>query len=160
MPKRRRRRPGADVKLEYSGQEKTPAKPDVAWAFVNDPDKVGHCFPDVVNVVVQDPTHFEATVRIAVGPVRGNFKLKGELQPDPAARRMSIKVSGGGFGSSVDMTGTADIVDAGDGTTTLNWGGAAEVRGPVAAVGGRVLDAQAHKLIAQAFTNVREKLTP
>jgi carbon monoxide dehydrogenase subunit G len=115
--------------------------------------------PNVVDVVVHDPTHFDATVRVAVGPVRGSFKLKAELQPDPAARHIDIKVSGGGFGSFVDMTASADIVDAGDATTTMNWRGAAEVRGPVAAVGGRVLDSQAQKLIAQTFTNIREKLS-
>jgi carbon monoxide dehydrogenase subunit G len=37
------------------------------WAFVTDPDKVGRCFPEVVDVTVQDPTHFEATVRVGVG---------------------------------------------------------------------------------------------
>ena len=61
---------------------------------------------------------------------------------------MNMKISGGGFGSAVDLTAGADIVDAGDGTTMLNWSGEAEARGPVAAVGGRVLDAQAQKLIA------------
>jgi uncharacterized protein len=147
------------VKLEYNGQETIPAKLDTVWAFLSDPEKVGRCLPEVVDVAVQDASHFVATVRVAVGPVRGNFKLKCELQPDAEAHRMNIKVSGGGFGSSVDMTGTADVVDPGDGTTTLNWRGTAEVRGPVAAVGGRVLDAQARKLIEQTFTNVRETLT-
>jgi carbon monoxide dehydrogenase subunit G len=33
------------------------------------------------------------------------------------------------------------------------------MRGPVAAIGGRVLDAQAKKLITQTFANVREKLS-
>jgi carbon monoxide dehydrogenase subunit G len=53
----------------------------------------------------------------------------------------------------------ADLGDAGDATTLLKWSGQAEARGPVAAVGGRVLDAQAQKLIAQAFGNVRKQLT-
>ncbi len=43
------------------------------------------------------------------------------------------------------MTAGADLVDAGDGTTLLKWSGQAEARGPIAAVGGRVLDAQAQK---------------
>ena len=43
------------------------------------------------------------------------------------------------------------------GRRLLNWTGVAEVRGPVAAVGGRVLDAQAQKLITQTFANVREQ---
>ena len=99
-------------------------------------------------------------VRVGVGPVRGKFKFKFELQPDESARRMNMKITGGGFGSAIDLTAGADIVPAADtGEDLLNWSGAAVMRGPVAAVGGRVLDAQAQKLIAQTFGTVRERLT-
>jgi carbon monoxide dehydrogenase subunit G len=147
------------VNLQYTGEEKIPAGLDVVWAFVTDPEKVGHCFPEVVDVSVQDPTHFDAVVKVGVGPVRGNFKIKVELLPASSKRRIDMKMSGGGFGSTVDLTSGADLVDAGGGTTLLKWSGQAEARGPVAAVGGRVLDAQAQKLIAQAFGNVRKQLT-
>ena len=145
--------------LQYTGEERIPASLDTVWAFVTDPQKVGHCFPDVVDVTVQDATHFEAIVKVGVGPVRGKFKMKVELVPTDSKRRIDMKMSGGGFGSAVDLTSGADIVDGGDGTTLLKWSGEAEARGPVAAVGGRVLDAQAEKLIAQAFGNVRQQLT-
>ena len=147
------------MNLQNTGEEKIPAGLDAVWAFVTDPEKVGRCFPDVVDVTVQDSTHFEAVVRVGVGPVRGNFKMKVELLPNSSKRRIDMKVSGGGFGSTVDLTSGADLVDTGDGTTLLKWSGTAEARGPVAAVGGRVLDAQAQKLIAQAFGNVRKQLT-
>ena len=147
------------MRLQYTGEEKIPASLDSVWAFVTDPQKVGHCFPDVVDVTVQDATHFEAIVKVGVGPVRGKFKMKVELVPTDSKRRIDMKMSGGGFGSAVDLTSGADIVDGGDGTTLLKWSGEAEARGPVAAVGGRVLDAQAEKLIAQAFGNVRQQLT-
>lgn len=145
--------------LEHTGEETIPAGPDTVWTFVTDPAKVGHCFPDVVEVTVQDATHFEAIVKVGVGPVRGKFKIKVELLPAASKRRLDMKMSGGGFGSTVDLTSGADLVDAGDGTTLLKWRGQAEARGPIAAVGGRVLDAQAQKLIAQAFGNVRQQLT-
>ena len=145
--------------LQHTGEEKIPAGFDTVWTFVTDPEKVGHCFPDVVEVTVQDATHFDAVVKVGVGPVRGKFKMKVELVPDAAARRIAMKISGGGFGSTVDMTAGADLLDGGDGTTLLKWTGQAEARGPIAAVGGRVLDAQAQKLIAQAFGNVRAQLT-
>jgi carbon monoxide dehydrogenase subunit G len=147
------------MNLQYSGEETIAATPDAVWAFVTDPGKVGHCFPDVLEVTVQDPTHLDALVRVGVGPVRGRFKLKVELSPDPASRRINMKISGGGFGSAVDLTAGADVIDAGAGTTRLKWGGQAIARGPVATVGGRVLDAQAKKLIEQAFANVRQALT-
>lgn len=147
------------MNLHNTGEEKIPVGLDTVWAFVTDPGKVGHCFPDVVDVTVQDDTHFEAVVKVGVGPVRGKFKLKVELLPAASKRRIDMKMSGGGFGSAVDLTSGADLVDAGDGTTLLKWSGQAEARGPIAAVGGRVLESQAQKLIAQAFGNVRKQLT-
>jgi carbon monoxide dehydrogenase subunit G len=147
------------MNLQYSGEERITASPEIVWAFVTDPEKIARSMPEVVEVTVHDPTHVDAVVQVAVGPVRGKFKLKVELQPDPSRRRIDLKISGGGFGSAVDMTAGADVVDAGDATTLLKWSGQAVARGPVAAVGGRVLDAQAQKLIAQAFGNVRQQLS-
>jgi len=147
------------VNLEYTGEEKITAGPDKVWAFVTDPDKVAHCMPEVKEVTVRDSTRVDAVVQVAVGPVRGKFKLKVELMPRPTDRRIDMRISGGGFGSAVDLNAGADVVDAGNGTTLLKWSGQAVARGPVAAVGGRVLDAQARKLIEQAFANIREQLS-
>ena len=108
---------------------------------------------------MRDPTHFDAVVGVGVGPVRGKFTLRFELQPDAAARRIGMKISGGGLGSAVDLTAGAHVIDDRSGGTTLDWDGSAIMRGPVAAVGGRVLEAQAHKLIQQTFANVRNTLS-
>jgi carbon monoxide dehydrogenase subunit G len=148
------------VNLQYAGEEKIAASPAAVWAFVTNPETVGRCLPEVQEVTVTDPTHLDAVVQVAVGPVRGKFKLKLALMPDPAAQRINMKISGGGFGSAVDLTAGADVVGAADGTAVLKWSGQAIARGPVAAVGGRVLDAQARKLIEQAFANVRRQLSP
>jgi uncharacterized protein len=147
------------VNLEYAGEETITAGPEKVWAFVTDPDKVARCMPEVKEVTVKDSTHVDAVVQVAVGPVRGNFKLKVELMPRASDRRIDMKISGGGFGSAVDLNAGADVVDAGNGTTLLKWSGQAVARGPVAAVGGRVLDAQARKLIEQAFANIRQQLS-
>ena len=147
------------MNLQYSGEEKIPASPAAVWEFVQDPEKVGRCLPEVVEVKVLDQTHADAVVQVAVGPVRGKFRLKLELIPDVSHRRIEMKVSGGGFGSAMDLSAGADVFDAGDGTTVLKWIGEAVARGPVATVGGRVLDAQAKKLIEQAFANVRQQLS-
>jgi carbon monoxide dehydrogenase subunit G len=147
------------VNLQYSGEEKVPASIETVWAFVTNPEKVGRCFPDVVDVTVQDPTHVAAVVNVGVGPVRGKFKVNVELLPDPARHHIGMKMSGGGFGSAVDLTAAADLVDGGDGTTLLKWSGQAVPRGPIAAVGGRVLDSEARKLVEKAFGNVRRQLT-
>lgn len=142
------------MKLTYSGQETIPLPLSQVWEFINDPHKIASCLPDVQAVEVHDPTHMDVTARVGIGPVRGNFKFKIELQPDPANHRMGVKISGGGLGSVLDLTAHADLKEQGS-NTLLDWSGEAVVRGPVATVGGRVLDAQAQKLISQTFANVK-----
>jgi len=143
------------MKLQYNGQERIPAPLTEVWAYIVDPEKVASCLPDVQDYTVRDPQHVDVVVRVGLGPVRGNFKFKIALQPDQPANRMNVVISGGGLGSVVDLTAGADLKDGDDGVTTLDWSGAAAMRGPVAAVGGRVLDAQAKKLISQTFANVK-----
>src|SRR5260370_31627729 len=87
------RKPGRhNMKLQYSGEEKIPVTPATVWAFVSDPNKVARCLPEVIDVMVKDPTHVEAVVQVAVGPVRGKFKLQMELKPDPARQRIELTV--------------------------------------------------------------------
>ena len=143
------------MKLEYTGQEQIAAAIAQVWAYINDPEKIAACLPDMQSYTVRDDRHVDAVVRVGVGPVRGNFTFKIALQPDEADKRMNVVISGGGLGSVIDLTAGAALRDNGDATATLDWQGAATMRGPVAAVGGRVLDAQAQKLIAQTFANVK-----
>lgn len=146
------------MKLEYDGSEQVPLAKAAVWEFINDPQKVASCLPDVKEVTVHDDKNFDALVTVGLGPVRGNFKFKITLDPQEGGDRMNVKISGGGFGSAVDLLAGADLKDNGDNTTTLDWSGAATMRGPIATIGGRVLDAQAQKLISSTFANVKTRM--
>ncbi len=145
------------MNLKWHGQEVVPAPKAAVWAFINDPDKVAQCVPDLIESTVNDARNFDAVVQVAVGPVRGKFKFKIALDPDAGGDRMNLKISGGGFGSVVDLLAGADLKDNGDATTTLDWDGTAQMRGPVATVGGRVIDSQAQRVISSTFANVKAK---
>ncbi len=146
------------MNLQWKGQELVAADKPTVWAFINDPDKIAHCLPDLLEAKIADAHAFEAIVNVAVGPVRGKFKFKIALDPQPDGAHMKMKISGGGLGSVVDLLASAAIVDNGDATTTLDWSGTATMRGPVAAIGGRVIDAQAERVISTTFANVKARL--
>jgi hypothetical protein len=146
------------MKLEYSGREEIPAAREVVWAFITDPGSIASCMPDLVSWKPIDARTFDATVQIAVGPVRGKFTFHITLAPDPGGERMGMTISGGGLGSVVDLVATCDVSSA-DGVTVLVWKGTATMRGPVAAVGGRVIDAQAKRVITTTFENVKARIT-
>jgi len=146
------------MNLQWNGQERINASKDKVWAFINDPAKIASCLPDVKETTVSDDHSFEATVGVAVGPVRGSFKFKITLVPGAGENHLDMKISGGGLGSVVDLVAGADLASDGE-VTVLTWNGTASLRGPIATIGGRVVDAQARSVIATTFENVRNRLS-
>ena len=146
------------MNLEWHGHEEVGTSKAQLWAFISDPKSVADCVPDLVEAVVEDATHFDAIVSVGVGPVRGKFKLKIELEPQSDGNRMNMKISGGGLGSTVDLLAGADLTDHGA-TTSLDWTGTATMRGKIASLAGRVIDAQAQRVITTTFANVKARCT-
>ena len=144
------------MNLEWHGHEEVGTSKAQLWAFISDPKSVADCVPDLVEAVVEDATHFDAIVSVGVGPVRGKFKLKIELEPQSDGNRMNMKISGGGLGSTVDLLAGADLTDHGA-TTSLDWTGTATMRGKIASLAGRVIDAQAQRVITTTFANVKAR---
>ena len=147
------------MNLQWHGQEVVPAGIAKVWDFIIDPQRIATCVPDVIEATVHDARTFDTIVGVAVGPVRGKFKFKIALDPQPGGTHMNMKISGGGLGSVVDLVAGADLSDNGDATTTLDWQGSASMRGPVATVGGRVIDAQAKRVITTTFANIKTRLS-
>lgn len=147
------------MNLRWDGEERISAPKATVWAFINDPAKIAGCLPGVESTSITGPNTFDAVVRVALGPVKGRFNFKVSLVPRPADDHMDLKVTGGGLGSVVDLVAGADLASNGDDATALTWHGDASVRGPAATVGGRVLDAQAHRVIQATFENVKKALS-
>lgn len=141
----------------YSGREEIAAGRDTVWEAITTAEWLGHCLPDVLSLTVHDATHFQAVVGIGLGLVRASFTLTFALQPEPAANRLVMTVSGTGFGSTLDLTARADVDPSPVDTTILEWAGVGEVRGPAASLGG-VVDAQVQRLVTETFANVRMRL--
>lgn len=146
------------MNLNFSGQEIVPRTKEDVWKFINDPANIAAALPDVTGFDIKDDRSFDATVQISVGPVRGKFKFKITLLPQPDGEHMNMNITGGGFGSVVDLVASSTV--RGDAaSTTLDWEGTASMRGPIATIGGRVLDAQARHVIATTFANIKQRLS-
>ena len=144
--------------LQWSGQEHIAADRATTWAFINDPAQISQCLPDLLEAIIQDANSFHAIVQVSLGPVRGKFKFKIALAPRRNGANMNMTISGGGLGSVVDLLASAELRDHDVATTILDWNGTASMRGPIAAVGGRVVDAQAQRVISTTFGNVKTRL--
>lgn len=145
------------VNLNFQGIEPVRTAPATARAFVLDPQRVGRCLPDLQELQVADSRHFVAYVKVGVGPVRGRFRLDVELDPGDGSDGAGLSLTGSGMGSGLSLTSRLRF-EPSEQDTNLVWEARAAVSGPLATVGGRLLEGQARKVIEQLFRSIRQEL--
>lgn len=146
------------MKMSLNGVEKVMADKATVAAFVADPNQVGKCMPDLQRLDVLDQNRFVAMVRIGIGPIRGTFKMEVEMEPDPAGDALAMKLKGSGMGNGLAMNSALKISPGAAGGTELHWTADASVSGPLAGIGGRLLEGQAKKTTETLFANIRQAL--
>ena len=144
--------------MQFSGSTEINAPRDRVWAFVIDPEQVGWCGPGVESIEVVDESHFRARAKVGVGVVSARFAVNLELADAAPPDRAVIKASGQAPGSAVEATGEMSLSGPPEGPTTMDWSANVTILGTFAAVGARLVEGQANKMIKQAFDCMRTKL--
>ncbi|MBE3556716.1 MAG: carbon monoxide dehydrogenase subunit G [Firmicutes bacterium] len=144
------------MQLHYEGQQSVDGSVGEVFRFICDAHNVGPCTPDLVDLDVLDAAHFHATVKVGVGPVKGKLKLEVALLPQEEQHSLTLTIHGSGMGSGVDLTASAALTPSDVSHTVMDWQANGSVSGPLATVGGRLLDKQAQRIIEQVFVNVRD----
>jgi len=144
--------------MHFAGSTEINAPRDKVWSFVVDAEQVGWCGPGVESIEVIDESHFRARAKVGIGVVSARFNVNLELAEAVAPERAVIKATGQAPGSSVEATGEMSLSGAPEGPTVMDWSADVTILGTFAAVGARLIEGQANKLIKQAFDCMRTKL--
>src|SRR4051812_56049 len=121
--------------MELNDEKRIPAKQDVVWKALNDPDVLKRCIPGCEAVEKRSDTEMTARVVVTVGPVKAKFTGEVTLSDIDAPNGYTItgKGSGGvaGFGK-----GGATVKLRTEGTdTVLSYSASASVGGKLAQIG-------------------------
>ena len=144
--------------MDFSGSTQINAPRERVWAFVIDPQQVGWCGPGVESIEEVDATHFRARAKVGIGVISTRFNVDLELAETQEPDRAVIKASGQAPGSAVEATGEMRLTGPAEGPTTMDWQANVKILGTIAAVGSRLIEGTANKLIKQAFDCMRTKL--
>jgi uncharacterized protein len=144
--------------MEFKGEVPIKASREKVWAFLTDPHQVTECAPGLQSVEVIDDRHFKCVVRAGIGMIKGNFNFDIEwLEMDePSHARMAA--NGKIPGSAVAMTSNMDLLEDGDGGTTMNWSSDVRVSGTIAGVGARLMSGVADRMTKDIFGCIKSKL--
>jgi uncharacterized protein len=138
--------------MEFTGRYLVPAGINVTWAALNDPEILKACIPGCQVMTKTDPTHFEASATLKIGPVKATFKAKIEMADIDPPHRCTLKGEGQG-GVAGFARGEAEVtLTPEDGGTALAYSAKAAIGGKLAQIGQRLIDGAAKQIADDFFT--------
>ena len=146
------------LSLHFGDTVRIAAPQQRVWDFLLDPDSLGPCGPGVESVEVVDETHYRAIVKVGIAQFRARFTVNIELTDTQPISEANVRGTAHAPGTAVDATARMSLESAGDDETIMTWEADVNVSGQLAAVGSRLIQWTANRLIGQTFDCVRSSL--
>jgi carbon monoxide dehydrogenase subunit G len=143
--------------MKLSGQYTLPAPPGEVWALLTDPDRLAKLLPGCERLDPDGPDRFKAAVKFGIGAISGKYAGTLNFFEKNPPRSMRVRLSGKGLPGFLDGTGRVELAEKG-GQTELRYTGEAQVGGMIAAVGQRMIEGAARKIVDQFFGAAAEEL--
>lgn len=146
--------------MDFTGTVDIDAPRSAVWDLLLDFEQLAQCGPGVESIERLDATHARVRAKIGVGFMTVGFAIELELVEVEAPERAVIRATGAAPGNQVEAHGHMRLSGPADGPTTMAYESTVELFGSLAAVGSRMIESTAAKLIDQIFECVRARLAP
>ncbi|MCB5174157.1 MULTISPECIES: CoxG family protein [Microvirga] len=130
------------------------------WNALNDPDILKACIPGCQDLEKVSDTQFQATAKVAVGPVKATFKGGVTLSDLDPPNGYTISGEGQGGIAGWAKGGARVRLEDVEGGTRLTYDVEAHVGGKIAQLGGRLINGVAKKYADEFFANFAKILSP
>jgi uncharacterized protein len=146
--------------MTMTGDVVLPADRAAVWAALNDPEILKRCIPGAQELDKVSDTEFQATAKVAVGPVKATFRGRVTLSDIDPPNGYTISGEGqGGVAGFAKGGARVRLADA-EGGTRLTYDVEAAVGGKLAQLGGRLINGVAKKYADEFFANFAKALSP
>ncbi len=143
--------------MQLEGSHLVRATRAVVWQKLNDPAVLARCVPGVKSLEADGPDQFNASIEVALGPVKGVFKGKINLSEKTENQSMKLKLEARAPVGVVNAHGLVQLSDE-DGNTRVTWSGEPQLMGTLASLGARLLGGVAQSQANQFFTKLQEEI--
>ncbi len=143
--------------MEITGEQWLPRTLETVWRALHDVEVLRECVPGCQELSETGPDTYTGAASVGIGVIKGLYKgtlrLMEEREPEFARVRVDAK-SGH---AEISGDGSLFLEPQRDGTL-LRYEATAYMRGPIAAVGQRLLPAATKSLADKFFQNLEGKL--
>jgi carbon monoxide dehydrogenase subunit G len=143
------------VKIQGTASLRAPR--ERVWELLVTPELLARCLPGCEKLETIGPDHYKVALKIAVAAVSGKFSGSVQITERQPPGSLRMRVEGKGAPGFMSGDGLLSLSDAAGGTQ-VQYEGEAQVGGLIAAVGSRLLEATAKKVIQQFFSSADAEL--
>jgi carbon monoxide dehydrogenase subunit G len=143
--------------MKIEGEHLLPASREQVWAALNDPDVLTRATPGLKALTPKGDDTYDATIELAVGPVKGAYQGSARITDKTEPERMTITVEGGGKPGTIKATGALTLEARGD-ATLVRYVSEAQVTGILLSVGHRLIPGVAKQLAGQFFKGIEREV--
>jgi carbon monoxide dehydrogenase subunit G len=141
--------------VKLAGTYHLPAPRDRVFAALVDPDILQRCIEGAERLVRTADDQYDVHLRLGIGAIKGSYVGTARLADKQPPERFTLHVEGKGAPGFV--RGSALIqLEAGDAGTEAICDAEGQAGGLIAAVGSRLLEATARKLMDRFFERLAE----
>ena len=145
--------------MKLQGSYLLPAKPQEVWNLLTDPERLAKCLPGCERLEPQGNNRYSAVLKLGLAAISGSYRGSVELTDLDPPNSYRMKVEGKGAAGFMRGEGRIELREK-RGKAELRYDGEAQVGGMIAAVGQRMMEAAARRILQQFFESAAELLNP
>ena len=126
---------------------------DRVYAALRNVDVLRRCIEGCEQLTEVEPGVYDAQLRLGLGAIRGRYTGRARVTDERPPESLTLSVEGKGAGGHVRGEARLALIEAGD-STDVRCEATGQAGGALAAVGSRLIQAAAARLMSQFFATL------
>ena len=143
--------------MKIAGTYRLPGAPEQVWELLNDPERLAKCLPGCERLEPDGLDRYKVAIKFALAAVSGKYTGLVELADKKSPRSLRLRLKGKGVPGFVKGEGKLELTEK-QGQTEVRYTGEAQIGGMIAAIGQRMIEGAARKMIQQFFESAAAQL--
>lgn len=143
--------------MKLEGTATLPGSPEEVWALLTDPARLAKLLPGCEALEPDGPDRFKAAVKFGIAAISGKYSGTLSFAEKKPPKSLRLRIEGKGVPGWMKGEGLIQLA-AKKSETEVRYSGEAQVGGVVAAVGQRMMDMAARKIVQQFFEDAAKDL--
>jgi carbon monoxide dehydrogenase subunit G len=143
--------------MKLSGSYKIPSARGRVFAALTDPAVLQRSIDGCESLTLQEDGSYEARLRVGLGAIKSSYTGTARLSDVNAPESYTLAVSGRGTPGFVNGTARMQLT-SGENGTTVSCDADVSVGGVIAAVGSRLIEVAAKRMIDRFFERLAEEV--